>query len=112
MKEQILIIGLGQFGMSLARNLSEKDFDVIVADINQKMVNDAANFVTDAICIDAIDEISLSKLSPKERDMVICKFFTIFILRIYNSFCADCFQNSCVYSFRCSCYNIFTTHLF
>ena len=72
MKEQILIIGLGQFGMSLARNLSEKDFDVIAADINQKLVNDAANFVTDAICIDAIDEVSLSKLSPKDRDMVIC----------------------------------------
>ena len=72
MKEQILIIGLGQFGMSLARNLSEKDFDVIVADINPKQVNEAANFVTDAICIDTIDEISLSKLSPKDRDMIIC----------------------------------------
>ena len=72
MKEQILIIGLGQFGMSLARNLSEKDFDVIAVDMNQKLVNEAANFVTDAICIDAIDEVSLSKLSPKDRDMVIC----------------------------------------
>lgn len=72
MKEQILIIGLGQFGMSLARNLSEKDFDVIAVDMNQKLVNDAANFVTDAICIDTIDETSLSKLSPKDRDIVIC----------------------------------------
>ena len=72
MKEQILIIGLGQFGMSLAKNLSEKDFDVIAVDMNQKLVNEAANFVTDAICIDAIDEVSLSKLSPKDRDMVIC----------------------------------------
>lgn len=72
MKEQILIIGLGQFGMSLARNLSEKDFDVIAADINQKLVSDASNFVTDAICLDATDEISLSKLSPKDRDIVVC----------------------------------------
>ena len=72
MKEQILIIGLGQFGMSLARNLSEKDFEVIAADINQKVVNEASNFVTDAICTDATDEVSLSKLSPKDRDMVIC----------------------------------------
>ena len=72
MKEQILIIGLGQFGMSLARNLSEKDFDVIAADVNQKYVNEAANFVTDAICLDATDEVSLSKLSPKDRDMVVC----------------------------------------
>lgn len=72
MKEQILVIGLGQFGMSLARALCEKSFDVIAVDIDQKAVNEAANFATDAICLNAIDEISLSKLSPKDRDLVIC----------------------------------------
>lgn len=72
MKEQILIIGLGQFGMSLARTLSEKGFQVIAVDIDQKLVNEASNFVTDAICLNAIDEISLSKLSPKDRDIIIC----------------------------------------
>ncbi len=30
------------------------------------------SFVTDAICIDTIDEILLSKLSPKDRDIIIC----------------------------------------
>ncbi len=72
MKEQILIIGLGQFGMSLARTLNEKGFQVIAVDIDQKLVNEASNFVTDAICLNAIDEVSLSKLSPKDRDMIIC----------------------------------------
>ncbi len=72
MKEQVLVIGLGQFGMSLARTLNEKGFQVIAVDIDQKLVNEAANFVTDAICLNAIDEISLSKLSPKDRDLVIC----------------------------------------
>ena len=72
MKEQILIIGLGQFGMSLARTLTEKGFQVIAVDIDQKLVNEAANFATDAICLNTIDEISLSKLSPKDRDLVIC----------------------------------------
>lgn len=72
MKEQILVIGLGQFGMSLARTLTEKGFQVIAVDIDQKLVNEAANFVTDAICLNAIDEISLSKLSPKDRDLIIC----------------------------------------
>ena len=72
MKEQILIIGLGQFGMSLARTLTEKGFQVIAVDIDQKLVNEAANFATDAICLNTIDEISLSKLSPKDRDFVIC----------------------------------------
>ena len=72
MKEQILIIGLGQFGMSLARALNEKGFQVIAVDIDQKLVNEAANFVTDAICLNSIDEISLAKLSPKDRDLIIC----------------------------------------
>jgi len=70
--EQILIIGLGQFGMSLARNLCERGFQVIAVDIDQKLVNEASNFVTDAICLDTTDEVSLSKLSPKDRDIVIC----------------------------------------
>ena len=72
MKEQILIIGLGQFGMSLAKTLNDKGFQVIAVDIDQKLVNEASNFVTDAICLNAIDEISLSKLSPKDRDLIIC----------------------------------------
>ena len=38
MKEQVLIIGLGQFGMSLARTLNEKGFQVIAVDIDQKLV--------------------------------------------------------------------------
>ena len=72
MKEQILVIGLGQFGMSLVKTLHEKGFQVIAVDIDQKLVNEAANFATDAICLNAIDEISLSKLSPKDRDLIIC----------------------------------------
>ena len=70
--KQILIIGLGQFGMSLARNLYEKGFQVIAVDIDQKLVNEASNFASDAICLDAVDETSLSRLSPKDRDLIIC----------------------------------------
>lgn len=72
MKEQVLVIGLGQFGMSLVRTLNEKGFQVIAVDIDQKLVNEASNFATDAICLNAIDEMSLSKLSPKDRDLIIC----------------------------------------
>lgn len=72
MKEQILIIGLGQFGMSLARTLNEKGFQVIAVDIDPKLVNEASNFATDAICLNAIDEMSLAKLSPQDRDLIIC----------------------------------------
>ena len=71
-KEQILIIGLGQFGMSLTKTLFEKGYEVIAVDIDKKLVNEASIYATDAICLDAIDEISLSKLSPKNRDLIIC----------------------------------------
>ncbi len=76
MKEQILIIGLGQFGMSLARTLSDKGFQVIAVDIDPKLVNEASNFATDAICLNAIDEISIAKLSPRDRDLIICSIGT------------------------------------
>ncbi len=71
-KEQVLIIGLGQFGMALTKTLFEKGYEVIAVDVDKKLVNEASNYATDAICIDAIDEISLSKLSPKTRDLIIC----------------------------------------
>lgn len=72
MRKQVLIIGLGQFGMSLARTLCDKHFEVLAVDINPNIVNEAANFATDAICMNATDELSLEKLSPKDRDIVIC----------------------------------------
>ena len=71
-KEQILIIGLGQFGMALARTLYEKGYEVIAVDTDKLCVNKVSNYSTDAICLDTIDEISLSKLSPKNRDLIIC----------------------------------------
>ncbi len=69
---QILIIGLGQFGMSLAKTLTDKGLEVIAADIDKELVDEAAAFVEDAICLDATDEVSLAKLCPKDRDFVIC----------------------------------------
>ena len=72
MSIQVLIIGLGQFGMSLAKTLSQKGAEVIATDINKELVDEASSFLDDAICLDATDEVSISKLCPKERDVVIC----------------------------------------
>ena len=54
------------------KTLFEKGYEVIAVDIDKKLVNEASNYATDSICLDAIDEISLSKLSPKNRDLIIC----------------------------------------
>ena len=72
MSIQVLIIGLGQFGMSLARTLSEKGTAVIAVDQDKELVDEAAGFLDDALCLDATDETALGKLCPKERDVVIC----------------------------------------
>ncbi len=72
MSQQILIIGLGHFGMSLARTLSERDAEVLAVDINKNLVEEAADFVTEAIVIDATDEAELAGLEPGKRDSAVC----------------------------------------
>jgi trk system potassium uptake protein TrkA len=72
MSQQILIIGLGQFGMSLARTLSEKGAEILGVDVNKNLVAEAAGFVTEAIVIDATDEAELARLEPGKRDVAVC----------------------------------------
>lgn len=72
MSQQILIIGLGQFGMSLARTLCEKGADVLAVDRRRDLVDEAATFVAEALAFDATDETELARLEPKRRDVAIC----------------------------------------
>ncbi len=72
MSQQILIIGLGHFGMSLARTLADKGAEVLAVDINKNLVEEAATFVTEAIVIDATDEAELARLEPGKRDSAVC----------------------------------------
>ncbi len=72
MEQQIMIVGLGQFGMSLARTLSEKGAEVLAIDVRKDLVEEAAGFVTEALVMDATDEQQLSRLQPAKRDVVVC----------------------------------------
>ncbi|PID29487.1 MAG: potassium transporter TrkA [Candidatus Cloacimonadota bacterium] len=72
MKQQIVVIGLGQFGMSLVKTLSEKGAEVMAVDIKKSLVEEASNYVTEAVIADATDEVSLAKLQPDKRDCAIC----------------------------------------
>ncbi len=72
MPQQILIIGLGQFGMSLARTLSEKGAEVLAVDRRKNLVDEASAFVTEAITVDATDETELARLQPAQRDCSVC----------------------------------------
>ncbi len=72
MAQQILIIGLGQFGMSLAKTLSEKGAEVLAVDIDKNLVEEAATFVTQSMIVNAADENELAKLEPAKRDAAVC----------------------------------------
>lgn len=72
MKRQALIIGLGQFGLSLSRTLSERGVEVLAVDILEERVRLAANFVTEAVRFDASDAQSLAKTAPDRREIAVC----------------------------------------
>jgi len=72
MSKQIIIIGLGQFGMSLASALSEKGMEVLAVDMKKTLVQEAAEFVTEAVLLNATEESELARLEPGKRDSAIC----------------------------------------
>ncbi|MGM0600691.1 MAG: potassium channel family protein [Candidatus Rifleibacteriota bacterium] len=72
MAQQILVIGLGQFGMALAAALVNKGAEVLAVDINKELVEEAATFATEALAFDATDEVELAKLEPGKRNSAVC----------------------------------------
>ena len=72
MKKQALVIGLGQFGLAVARALSVRQAEVLAVDIDEERVRTASLFVTEAACFDATDEAALARTSPERRDVCIC----------------------------------------
>jgi trk system potassium uptake protein TrkA len=72
MAQQILIIGLGHFGMSLASTLADKGAEVLAVDIKKQLVEEAATFVTEALVLDGTDEKELARLEPSKRDSAVC----------------------------------------
>ena len=72
MSRQFLIIGLGQFGSSLARALAHHGNEVIVADSDAGRVAELAPHVADAVVVDGTDEVVLARLGPAQRDVCVC----------------------------------------
>ncbi len=72
MNRQAIVIGLGQFGMSVARALSERHVDVFAVDISDDRVRAAANYVAEAAAFDATDAEALARTMPERRDVCLC----------------------------------------
>lgn len=65
----MVVIGLGRFGTSLARALSELGHEVLGMDRNAKNVEDASEFITQAVQVDATDEDALVELGVRNFDV-------------------------------------------
>ncbi len=65
------IIGLGLFGTQLAKELYEAGNNVLIIDQNEKLVEQVADEVTRAVCLDAKDRTALSQLGINKYDCVI-----------------------------------------
>jgi trk/ktr system potassium uptake protein len=72
MKNQAIVVGLGQFGMSVARTLAERGVEVLAVDIQEDRVRVAASFVAEAACFDATNTDALARTSPDRREVCVC----------------------------------------
>ncbi|QYJ69135.1 potassium channel family protein [Flavobacterium litorale] len=68
---KIIIFGLGNFGMSLAVNLTETGNEVIGIDNDMGKVNLVKNQISHAVCMDATNELAYQALPVKDADLAV-----------------------------------------
>lgn len=65
------VIGLGRFGIQVAKGLAENGMEVMAIDSNDSIVASIRDNVTQAVCVRIIDETSLRSIGIDEMDTVI-----------------------------------------
>lgn len=68
---QFVVVGLGSFGVSVAKSLYEMGNDVLAIDKNEELVQDISGSVTQAVQADATDENVLKSLGVKNFDVAV-----------------------------------------
>lgn len=71
MRREFAVIGLGQFGGSICRELSDEGMDVLAIDCDEQKVNAFKNIASHAVIADATDEHVLQELEINYIDHVI-----------------------------------------
>lgn len=71
MKKSVLLIGLGRYGMHVARELSELNHDVLAVDRNEERINGSMQYVTSAQIGDSTNEEFLRSLGVDNFDVCI-----------------------------------------
>jgi len=69
--KSFLIIGLGKFGRSCAKELCNMGHDVLGVDENLRLVNEAASYLTHTVQADSTDEDFLKSISVDDFDSCI-----------------------------------------
>ena len=70
-KKTILLIGLGRFGLHIAKKLQELGHEVMAVDVNEERINRAVPFVTDAQIGNSTNEEFLKSLGINNFDLCI-----------------------------------------
>lgn len=70
-KKQFAVIGMGRFGSSVARAISEIGFEVLAIDSDEQRTQDVVNIVTHAVSADSTDEEALRALGIRNFDVVV-----------------------------------------
>ncbi|WP_182199028.1 potassium channel family protein [Paraliobacillus salinarum] len=71
MKREFAVIGLGRFGGSICRELSEEGMEVLAIDTEEDKVNEFKDIASHAVIADATDEKVLKELGIRNIDHVI-----------------------------------------
>lgn len=73
MKKQCVIVGLGKYGISIAKKLSNKGIEVLAVDSDINVIEKVDSYVTKAVCIDVTSEEAWEQLPIKDFDIgVVC----------------------------------------
>ena len=71
MKKQVVVIGLGRFGSSIARELYQMGHDVLGIDLEERDVQETLGHVTYAVKADATNEVVLKELGVSNFDVAV-----------------------------------------
>lgn len=74
--KQIVVIGLGRFGTSVATELYKMGHEVLAVDSRMDIVEDIADQVTHAVCANATDEAELRALGIENFDVAVVSIGT------------------------------------
>ena len=68
---KFIVVGLGNFGASLAENLTMQGNEVIGVDQRMEKISALKEEITHTICLDATDEAAFYTLPLKNTDVVV-----------------------------------------